>query len=532
MQDTGRRSALVGIAIVALSIGLFVGIAKIGGAAFVDAQRSRELNSYAELVLRRAELEVDFAIVALSELAQNGVTDCSPQSLAAMRRHVYERSTIKDIRIVDGSLGATQCSAFSETLEFDTQPLEIEAFQSRNTAIRLARLEQHSGHAMSVFWEIDDGVTLAAVVNTAALLFAILPHELRDYGEVRLELADGSPVAEYLTQRDDAVDPRMMEFTAVSDRYPFTARIGVARSVYKAWNRGPERYFLAAGGILGLAFGGLAAGVFVRRPDQTSELDRALAAREFRPFLQPIVALDSGEIVGCEVLARWMKADGSVESPLRFIRKAEDSGRIVPLTAFLVSEALDHLRPWMSKRRDFKAAFNIYPGHLMADGFVEEFKALVDNAGVPRGQVVIELTERHELTDLAAAAERIMELRVNGFKVAIDDAGTGHSGLSYLQRLGVDIVKIDKLFVDSIESDHSARVIVDMLVRVAGKLGMRTVAEGVERPEQVAALKVCGVDEIQGYLISRALPPTEFLRLLHAAAEPEAHEPVPEALTA
>lgn len=529
VEYTRRRSVLLGLALAALSTGLFVGAAKVGGAALVDAQSRRQLIDLAQLVLRRAELEVDFAIVALGELAQRGVVDCSPQSLAVMRRQVYEKSNIKDIRIIGGDAGVTRCSAFPETLAFDTEPLEeIDALQSRNSAIRLARLEQLSGYAMSVLWQVQENTVLVAVVNTDALLFSVLPDALRDYGEVRLELSDGSPVAEFLTQRSDAVEPRIVEFSAVSERFPFAASIGVAASVLQSWNRGSEHYLIVAGAVLGVAFGLLLVGVLARRRDLISDLDRALTANELRPFMQPIVSLSTGDVVGCEVLTRWVRADGTIESPLRFVRLAEDSGRIAPLTRQIVAEALQRLRPWMSARHDLKVAFNIFPGHLMEEDFVQEFTTLVDKAGVARGQVVIELTERHELPDLKAAAKRIAELRVHGFKVAIDDAGTGHSGLSYMQRLGVDIVKIDKLFVDSIESDHSARVIVDMLVRVARKLGMTTVAEGVERPEQVAALKVCGVDEIQGYLIAPALPSGEFLRLLRTAekAKMDKAEPV------
>ncbi len=514
MPDFPRRSVLLGLVLIGLSAGLFVGAAKVAGSAFVDAQNSRQLADLTQLVLTRAELEVDFAVVALSELAQKGVTDCRPASLAAMRRLVYEKGTIKDIRVVNRN-GRALCSAFAETLAFDARSLEeSEAFASRNSAIKLMRLEQPSALAMGVLWEMDE-TSLLAVVNTDALMFAVLPQALRDHGEVVLELADGNPVAQYRSQNADA-GLQMVEFRAASERYPLTSCIGVAKPVFSSWSRGPERHFLGAGGILGLAFGSLLAGAIVRRRDPVSELERALAANEFKPYLQPIVSLHTGDIVGCEVLARWVKPDGSIETPHRFIRQAEESGLIVPLTYQLVAEALDQMRSWLNLKRHFTVAFNIYPGHLMSDRFFEEFAALVDTAEVARSQVVIELTERQELADLKAAAARIAELRSLGFKVAIDDAGTGHSGLSYLQRLGVNIVKIDKLFVDSIELDHSARVIVDMLVRVAGELGMTTVAEGVERPQQVAALKACGVDEIQGYLISPAIPSFDFLRLLYA----------------
>jgi sensor c-di-GMP phosphodiesterase-like protein len=517
-----RRSALWGLVLIGVSVGLFVGAAKLGGNAFVDGQNGQQLTDLTQQVLRRAELEVDFAIVALSELAQKGVTNCRPDSLVAMRRQVYENSTVKDIRIVDGD-GNTKCSAFAETLEFDMRPAEeIETFASRNSAIRLARLEQQSAVAMGVLWRVSGDVSLVAVVNTDTLLFAVLPRELRDHGNVQLLLADGNPVAQYFAANTQFKDQPKVEFTATSERYPFTSCIAIAKPVFATWNRGAESYFLGAGGVLGLAFGSLLAGAVVRRRDPISELDQALAVNEFKPFLQPIVSLKTGDIVGCEVLVRWVRPDGTVDPPHRFIHQAEDSGRIVPLTHQLVTETLDQLRSWMTHKPQFKVAFNIYPGHLMADGFVEELTQLVDTAEVSRSQVVIEITERQELDDLTAAGERIAELRKRGFKVAIDDAGTGHSGLSYLQRLGVNIVKIDKLFVDSIELDYSARVIVEMLVKVADELGMTTVAEGVERAEQVAALKACGVDEIQGFYVSPAIPTFDFLRLLYATGRPQA----------
>ena len=524
-----RRFAVVGLALVGLSTGAFLGAAEIGGAAFVDAQNARQLTDLSQLVLRRAELEVDFAVMALSELAERGIDDCSWASLAAMRRQVYANSTIKDIRIV-GADGRNMCSAFSETLAFDNRPIEeIEAFASRNSSVRLARLEQQTSLAMGVLWQVLPERSLAAVVNTDALLFAVLPAALRGHGEVMLALKDGSRVAQYLAKGAELDgDMPALEFEAVSDRYPFIASLRVTESAFQAWDRGLEQSFRWAGGTLGLAFGFLLTGVVVRRGDLATDLDRALARREFKPFLQPIVSLHSGDIVGCEVLARWVKPDGTVEPPLRFIQRAEESGRIVPLTYQLIGEALDQLRAWMNLHHGFTVAFNIHPGHLMSDEFVSAFTALVDAAHVNRGQVVIELTERHELADLKAAAERIAELRQQGFGVAIDDAGTGHSGLSYLKMLGVNIVKIDKLFVDSVELDHSARVIVDMLVRIAGEFGMTTLAEGVERPEQVAALKACGVDEIQGFLISPPLPSFDFLRLLREAGRSAKPRPAPQ----
>jgi EAL domain-containing protein (putative c-di-GMP-specific phosphodiesterase class I) len=156
-------------------------------------------------------------------------------------------------------------------------------------------------------------------------------------------------------------------------------------------------------------------------------------------------------------------------------------------------------------------AFNISPRHFLAPGFVDEITELVLQANVLPHQVVLELTERQELSDLVNAAELIERLHQCGIKVAIDDAGTGHSGLSYLQKLGAQVLKIDKLFVDAIASDFSARVIVEMLVRAARKLSIKTIAEGIEQPSQLSWLRDIGVDEGQGLLVCAALPVTDFM---------------------
>lgn len=133
--------------------------------------------------------------------------------------------------------------------------------------------------------------------------------------------------------------------------------------------------------------------------------------------------------------------------------------------------------------------------------------------------MVIELTEREELPNLEHAADVIAQLRELGFKVAIDDAGTGHSGLSYIHKLGVNTIKIDKFFVDSIGADRTALAVVEMLVRLARELGMSTVAEGIESNEQMAALEACGVDEGQGYVVSPPLPAGDFLGMLRDRGE-------------
>ena len=247
-----------------------------------------------------------------------------------------------------------------------------------------------------------------------------------------------------------------------------------------------------------------------------ADLDRGLAANEFKPYYQPIFELKTGRIKGCEVLARWLLKDGSVVPPMNFIPLAESSGRIQVMTWQILRSALSDLQPLLKANKDFKLSLNVVPKHLLSAGFIETLRRTVMAAHVSARQIVIEVTERDELDDLARAAAVVSELRDYGFRVAIDDVGVGHSGLSRLKGLGANTIKIDKFFVDTITVDASTATIVEMLVALAKDLQMTVVAEGIETEEQVRALISSGVEEGQGYLVSAPLPFPRFNELVES----------------
>jgi sensor c-di-GMP phosphodiesterase-like protein len=511
-----RRSYIVKFLALAFSIGTFVFAAHASLAFLIDSQNWKHLRELNELALRRTELAVDYAFLALGELVEGGITGCDEATLGKFRRQVYVSSTVKDIRIVDGD-GRAQCSAFPETLNFDASRIsKNDTIAGRNPQVRLFRLERESGVALGVMWEAIDQVLLVAVVNVDALLFDTLPPELRDNAAISVKLANGSGIASYAPSNPTRSIKAPNVISATSERYPLVSTIAVDAATLNRWNKEAEPLFLGVGGAVGLVFGLLLVRITYRPKSALSQLDDALAAKQFRPFMQPVFSLKTREIVGCEVLARWVRDDGAVAPPSRFIPLAEEHGRIEPLTWQIVSEALADLRPRMQSHKSFKVAFNIAPAHLMRSGFVDDFRKVVSDARVSARQVVVEVTEHEELQNLAQAAEVVAALREHGFKVAIDDVGTGHSGLSYIQALGANTIKIDKFFVDAIGKDHTATAVVEMLVRLARELGMTTVAEGIESEQQMASLDACGVDEGQGYLVSPAVPAAQFLGMLQA----------------
>jgi sensor c-di-GMP phosphodiesterase-like protein len=486
----------------------------LAATSFIQHQQTRQLDELTEIVLRRSEFAVDFAAASLDELAGRKLIGCDGASLQAIRLHVYQRSAVKDVRLVNAD-GSVICSAYSETLEFDKGWVERSGMlASRDARLMLFRVEQFGGDALGVLRDIDDKKALVAILGVNASLFDIMPSELRAHSEVLLALDNGEKLGEFML---DADKPLMqpLDFTKNSARYPLRTTIRVERAALSTWSS--EAYWpaMAVSLALGALFGTLLARS--RRVEgPVADLDRALMRGEFTPYFQPIFDLKTGQIRGCEILARWLREDGSVVPPMNFIPLAESSGRIQGMTWQILERALGDLQPLLKEDKEFKLSLNVVPGHLLSAGFVETLRRTVLAAKVSARQIVIEVTERDEIDDLARAAAVVSELRDYGFRVAIDDVGVGHSGLSRLKGLGANTIKIDKFFVDTVTVDASTTAIVEMLVALAKDLQMTVVAEGVETEEQVDALLACGVEEGQGYLVAAPLPVTKFIELTTA----------------
>jgi sensor c-di-GMP phosphodiesterase-like protein len=282
---------------------------------------------------------------------------------------------------------------------------------------------------------------------------------------------------------------------------------------------------LVAGAFLAVIF-------FARRPrpgDPVGELAAALKAGEFVPYYQPIVDIRSGQLRGAEVLVRRRKPDGSLELPASFIPLAESSGLIRDLTLHLMRRAYNEVGPALGRRPALKISFN-FAAKLFGDPtIVRDVRKIFVGGPIEMQQVVLELTERDPIENFAEARQVIAALQALGLRIAIDDVGTGHSGLSYMLKLGVDIIKIDKMFVDAIGTDRNSTTIVETLVDLAHNMRMDVVAEGVENFEQVMHLREVGIRSAQGYVFAPPLPGSAFLQLVEAIDPLGASEPASKA---
>jgi diguanylate cyclase (GGDEF)-like protein/PAS domain S-box-containing protein len=241
-----------------------------------------------------------------------------------------------------------------------------------------------------------------------------------------------------------------------------------------------------------------------------AELERAVERDEFTLHYQPIVALAGGATAGFEALVRWNHPEHGLLSPAHFISAAEDTGLIVPMGAFVLRSAVATAAEWY--RRCVVAgveppyvSVNVSARQFRTPGFVDSVHQELSVAGLPPRYLMLEITESLLLRDDEQVWSDLAELRATGVRVAIDDFGTGYSSLSYLRQVPIDVLKIDKSFIDTASSAPRQRALVDGIIRLADNLGLAVVAEGIERDEDRDLLVNLGCRYGQGFLFARPL---------------------------
>ncbi len=236
----------------------------------------------------------------------------------------------------------------------------------------------------------------------------------------------------------------------------------------------------------------------------------AIANGQIRPWFQPKRSLMTGAVIGAEALARWVRPDGHLVSPLDFIPIIEqiDSGRA--LTDTILDQALRACARWRMTCPGHQVAVNMSPLLLGDPGLTERIDRMLQKHSVPPGGLVIEITESNGIPDTPRAMETLTRLRIRGVNLAIDDFGTGHSSLLSLVRMPFNEMKIDQAFVRDAVTNRDARKVVRASASLGRELGLKVVAEGVETEIIAQLVGDAGCDIGQGWLYGRAVPPEIF----------------------
>jgi len=244
------------------------------------------------------------------------------------------------------------------------------------------------------------------------------------------------------------------------------------------------------------------------------EVHDAIAQEQMRVEYQPIVQLATGDIVGAEALVRWDHPTRGPITPDEFICDAERSGCVGEITRFVLSEACAQVARWrrgvLSDCEGFKLAVNLSGADFADDalpGFVGDVLA---GSGLPNEWLQLEVTETALVANVDMAVNSLMALRILGVRLALDDFGTGTSSLAHLHRFPLDVVKIDRLFVNRAVTHKNSAILTNGIISLAHTMGMATVAEGIETPAQAELIRGFGCEFAQGFLFSRPLRPENF----------------------
>jgi diguanylate cyclase (GGDEF)-like protein len=260
----------------------------------------------------------------------------------------------------------------------------------------------------------------------------------------------------------------------------------------------------------------------MRRLDLDADLAKAVERNEFELHYQPVVRLYGEAIDGAEALVRWRHPVKGLISPAEFVGAAEETGQIVPLGRWVLQEAIRQAAAWQSatsSRRGFNVSVNVSARQLQDPELVVQIRGMLEASGLKPSTLVLEITESVLMHDMAGTITRLRELKGLGLRLAIDDFGTGYSSLGYLRRFPVDVLKIDRAFVDGVTEGTEQSAVARAIIGLSNALHLTTIAEGIETGGQLDALRALGCELGQGYYFARPMPASEFDVLLRRGSD-------------
>ena len=513
-----RRRKLALIAVAAVLAGLLppaLTLAITWHRAMSEA--SDRLDRYAALLQRRVEDVFAAAETTLAQLATTVDRDCTDASIDQLRKSVYTSLYFREAGLIlDDRLVCSSVRRYEPPVPIDNP--DHRSWPADGIHISAPDLTQEDEVSILVLRgagpKAPPGFAVNLLVNPRELMEPIRAAIDEESIALRVERLDGQVLARAGSAAVIEDADSMVRSTA-SSRYPLKIIVSGSRDeLIEGWWENATM-FVALGLVMSLPLFLLLLNLDRRERSMDAQLGDALDNDELRVHYQPIHASDGLRVVGAEALLRWQHPQKGLVMPGVFVPLAEMSGLIIPMTAWLMRRVRADLETMLDEYPDFYVALNLSPRHF-ADPQLPALVREVFGDRFPPGRLVFEVTERELLSSSDNVARGVIEaLRANGARIALDDFGTGYSSLRYLAQFSFDLLKIDKAFVDAIGTESVTAGLVEDMVKMARRLGLATVAEGVETDFQIERLREVGVDYLQGWRLSAALPLPELLSYLH-----------------
>lgn len=470
------------------------------------------------------------AVSALRQVIADSPSFCTPTFSGFAQTAIENSFNVKQI-LVENMDGVQYCDAFGRNVTYSplSDSLPVPGLTETISIVKFAGMAMP---AMKVTQTLGGVRRISAFVPLMATTEEALTENLPEGAMLDIALTSGLPVlslGELLNFDRQGARSDYLSVQSFAGELPIKVRYMLPFVVARAGYADLDVTFtvlacLVSAGLLLLTLR------YARRSRVPSfDLERAIGRNEIKPYYQPVINLRTGRLIGCEVLCRWEKPNGEIVPPGVFIDYAEASGMAIPMTLSLMQQVRYDLGDLSQKIPGLKISINLFEGHFRDVGIVDDVQAIFGNSPISFDQLVFEITERRPLENSLAVNSVISGLHALGSRIAMDDAGTGHSNLAYIATLGVDVIKIDRVFVDMIKPGTTQVPVLDGLIAMSKDLDCEIVAEGVETETQAIYLRSRGVIQAQGYIFAPALKVGAFRELaLALQASPTSYSDLPD----
>lgn len=474
-----------------------------------DAERREQddLRDFATKAVMRAELVSYQAIAALADMEATPGPRCSPAHLAQLAHVIFNYRYVQDA----GAYGSGQylCSPLLGDVREQHLTMPEPDRRSNDGYLIWYRHKNplsdarqdiqvgRNGNYVSI-----DAQSYVDLIDPARRPIAVFSTETNALLALSTD-ADAADMLHAWKQAGNVSSDQWHYATGHSATLPLSVVVKSPRNRLLGNWTGLLAMWLSIGVVVGGLFGWLSFRKISQQLSFPSTLEWAIARKRIDVCFQPIVRLADGECVGAEALVRW-KLNGRDISPDIFVAVAEQNGLIQPLTDLVLDKTIDELSTFLRSRPSFYVSINVSSEDLQTSRFLDVLTARLEGTGIRPAQIRIELTERIFI-NADTTRQTIAAFRKAGHPVYIDDFGTGYSSLSYLQTFTIDVLKIDKSFIDTVARDAASSIVAPHIIKMAHELGVEILAEGVERDAQVDYLVERGVQYGQGWLFAKAM---------------------------
>lgn len=495
--------------------------------AYVRVREKAVAQQSVNTISSQIDISVNDAIAALRRILADSPSLCTSTFVANVQREIESSINVRQV-LVENADGVQYCDAFGRAVVYSplSGSLPIVGFTETLTVVKLGEMAMP---ALKITQAFGDTRRVSAFVPLLGQSQRAIEDNLASAAMLRIMLTNGASLltvgdATWFDNRGSSTE--FLSASSFAGELPIKVETAVPFAMARAGYADLDACFTVLACLFGAGFL-LFLLNFVRRSRVPAfDLERAISRGEIKPYYQPVINLRTGELTGCEVLCRWEKKNGQVVSPGAFIDYAEVTGLAIPMTLSLMQQVKYDLGDLCQMMPDLKVSINLFEGHFRDASIIDDVVAIFGDSKIAYRQLVFEITERHPLGNSAVAGTVIAGLHALGSRLALDDAGTGHSNLAFIGTLGVDIIKIDRVFVDMVKPGTTQVPVLDGLITMARELDCEIVAEGVETEEQALYLRSRGVVQAQGFIFAPALKVGAFRELataLHATRTPRRH---------